>query len=1106
MNLTLLLYAGRLRKLLAPLLFGSLLLAVLPVAARSQGEHKVTLSFSEVPLSRVFKGIEKQTGLIFMYNNNQIKDNYRVSIYVKKEPLEEVLRELLSPKGITWEFRSKTVVLKPEKTAAPTTAAPADSAGHVVTGEVRDQNGAPLPGAFIIVKSTQKGTISNEKGKFSLRNVPVGSLLQISYTGYAPRLVAALANTPIQVKLDVADNRLDETVVMAYGTTSRRLNTGSISKVTSEEIGRQPVSNPLAALEGRVPGMLVTQSSGAPGASVKVQIRGQNSLTNGSEPLYIIDGIPFAPNNNNINSLSSILTQGDAGLSPFSLINPSEIESIEVLKDADATAIYGSRGANGVVLITTRKPQAGKMTLNANFNTGASTSSRLPELLNTQQYLAVRREAFKNDGLTPNATPGRPGYAPDLMIWDTTRYTNMPKLLYGGTAKVLNGALSLSGGNQQTQFLIGGNFHRETTVLPTSVADNNSSIKFNLRHLSPGGRIDVKLSTIVNFDNNNLAGGSVLNMTLPPNIPELYDSTGHLNWTKGATTFQNPLAVFQTSYSAVSQNFLNNLTVDFKITDGLVFRTSAGLNMLYLNEKNKVPISTFNPSTNSTGSASFSNSNFKSFIIEPQLEYTHSIFKGKLDVLLGSTWQESRKDNVALMLAGYTSDILLGSVSAGPLLSNKLSDESKYRYEAIFTRINYTYANKYIINLNGRRDGSSRFGPDKRFANFGSVAAAWIFSNESLFLHQLNLISYGKIRSSYGITGNDQIGDYKYLSTWSSDVTPPYQGGIALKPENPFNPAFSWERNKKLEVALDLGFLHDRLLISAAYYQNKSDNQLVSYMLPSQTGFSSITQNLPALISNKGWELEMNLKIINTHNFKWTTSANLTIPTNTLLAFPDLQNSSYANIYEIGRSVNLIKAYQYTGIDTKKGTYTFNDVNKDGRFNSQDFQYGGKLDPDYFGGVTSDFIYKNFQLNLLFSFRKQFGKNIRAATYLARNYPGLMYNQSIDVFNRWQQPGDDATYEKFTATTNSEAYKQASLYARSNAVYSDASFIRLKNISISYNIPAAPLKIIGMKSARVYLQAQNLFTITDYPGDPESQSIYGIPTLKTIAGGIQLTL
>nr|WP_295865482.1 SusC/RagA family TonB-linked outer membrane protein [uncultured Chitinophaga sp.] len=1100
-----LLHAMRLQRFLTLILIGGVLISPFPAFAGNQGDQKVTLSFREAPLTIILKGIEKQTGLVFMYNTNQVNDNYRASIYVKKVSLEEVFKELLSPKGISWEFRMKTVILKPVKPVA-VVAALSDSAGKVITGEIKDPNGTPLQGAFIVVKSTQKGTVSNEKGRFLLRNVPVGAILQISFTGFNPRQIPVSGNTPIDVKLDIASNRLDETVVMAYGTTSRRLNTGAIAKVTAEEINRQAISNPLAALEGKIPGVLITQSSGGPGASFKVQVRGQNSLTNGSEPLYIIDGIPYAPNNNNINSLNSILAQGEGGLSPFSLISPSEIESIEVLKDADATAIYGSRGANGVVLITTRKPQAGKMTINANLNTGSSTAARLPKLLDTRQYLAMRREAFRNDGITPNATPGRTGYAPDLTIWDTTRYTNIPQLLYGGTAKVLNAAVSASGGSEQTQFLIGGNFHRETTILPTDVADNNSSFKFNIRQHSPNGRIDIKLSTIANFDNNRLISGSLLTMMLPPNIPELYDSTGRLNWVKGGSTFQNPLADFKTSYNAVSQNFLNNLTVDFKIINGLVFRTSAGLNILHLEERTKLPISTFNPSTNPTGSASFSTSNFKSFIVEPQLEYTNTILGGKLDILLGSTWQENRKDNVGLMLTGYTSDNLLGSISAGPLVSNKFSDESRYRYEAIFARVNYAYANKYIVNLNGRRDGSSRFGPDKRFANFGSVGAAWIFSNESIFQRQLKVVSYGKIRGSYGITGNDQIGDYKYLSNWSSDVTPPYQGGIALKPENPFNPTFSWERNKKMEIALDLGLWRDRLLFSAAYYENKSDNQLVSYTLPAQTGFSSITQNLPALISNKGWEFEMTLKAIATHQFKWNINTNLTIPTNTLLSFPDLQNSSYATVYEVGKSVNLIRAYKFTGIDAKTGTYTFDDLNKDGKYNVFDYQYGGNLNPDYFGGFSSEFAYKNFQLNVLFSFRKQLGKNLRAGTYLSRNYPGLMYNQPTDVLDRWQEPGDNTTYEKFTATNNSNAGRQAALYARSNAVYSDASFIRLKNICLSYTLPTDYLRKAGIKSAKVYFQAQNLLTISDYQGDPESQTIYGIPNLKTLAGGIQLSL
>ncbi|MBC9915556.1 SusC/RagA family TonB-linked outer membrane protein [Chitinophaga varians] len=1101
MNFTHHVRGGGLRKLITLVLIAGMLYISPPASASSQGEMKVTLSFKDAPISKVFKDIEKQTGLVFLYNTNQIQDDYRISIYVKKALLNDVLKNILSTKGITWEFRIKTIVLKPEKTPASMNAAPADS-GSVISGVIKDQNGTPLPGAFIIVKSTQKGAISNEKGKFTLNNVPRGALLQISYTGYTPKLMNATAE-PMQVKLEVANNRLDETVVMAYGTTSRRLNTGNIGKVTAEEISRQPVSNVLATLEGRIPGVLITQSSGGPGASVKVQVRGQSSLINGSEPLFIIDGIPFAPNNGNINNLNSILSQKDGGLSPFSMLNPAEIESIEVLKDADATAIYGSRGANGVVLITTKKAKAGKTTLNANVNTGASTAARMLKMMNTQQYLAMRREAFKNDGLIPSSTPG-PAYAPDLTKWDTTRYTDVQKLVYGGTAKLLNAGLSIEGGNEQTQFSIGGNFHRETTILPADAADNNSSIRVYLHHTNPNRKLNITLTSLTNLDNNKLIPGSTIDYQLPPNIPELYDSTGRLNWTKSGVTFQNPMAGFLRKYTAITNNFLNNLTVDYQIIDGLSFRASGGFNVMNVKETQLFPVASYNPATNPTGSASYSNSNYKSWIIEPQLEYTRSLFNGKLDLLLGATWQENQRDNASFTLEGYTSDNLLGSIAAAPSVGNKSSDDSKYRYEALFARLNYAYSNKYIVNLTGRRDGSSRFGPDKRFSNFGAAGLAWIFTNESFFSHHVQFLSYGKLRGSYGITGNDQIGDYKYLSTWAPVQA--YQGGVSVAPDNPFNPGFNWEKNQKLEVALELGLLHDRALFSVVYYKNRSGNQLVNYRLPTQTGFASITKNLPAVVINKGFEFDLNLKIINTKQVRWNIQSNLTLPTNILESFPDLSNSSYANVYEIGRSVNLLRLYKYTGIDPKTGVYTFDDINKDNTIDQKDLQYVGKTDPNYFGSVSSDINYKGFQLSVLFSFRKQLGRNTQYTLYTSKNFPGMMYNQPTSVIDRWQKDGDNATYEKFTAVTTSAAYKQAILYARSSGMYSDASFIRLKNVSLSYTFPDKYMKSIGMKGAKVFVQAQNLFTITNFLGDPETQYLYGIPPLKTVAGGVQLSL
>ncbi|NML38858.1 SusC/RagA family TonB-linked outer membrane protein [Chitinophaga sp. G-6-1-13] len=1090
------------RQLITLVLIAGMLYISPPASASSQGEMKVTLSFKDAPVSKVFKGIEKQTGLVFMYNTNQIQDNYRVSIYVKKALLNDVLKDILSTKGITWEFRTKTIVLKPERASAPVSAAPADS-GSVISGVIRDQNGAPLPGAFIIVKSTQKGAVSNEKGKFSINNVPRGALLQISYTGYTSKLLTATAE-PMQVKLEIADNKLDETVVMAYGTTSRRLNTGNIGKVTGEEIRMQPVSNPLAALEGKVPGVLITQSSGGPGASVKVQVRGQNSLINGSEPLFIIDGIPFAPNNGNINSLNSILSQKDGGLSPFSMINPSDIESIEILKDADATAIYGSRGASGVVLITTKKAKAGKTTLNTNINTGISTAARVIKMMNTQEYLAMRREAFRNDSLTPSASPTAPGYAPDLMVWDTTRYTDLQKLLYGGQARFLNASLSVSGGSEQTQFSLGGNFHRQNTILPSDAADNQSSIKLNLNHTTSDRKLTISVTSLSSFDNNKLIAGSFLGSQLPPNMPKLYDSTGHLNWTMDGVSFENPMGAFESRYTATTNNFLNNLTIGYKMMDGLTFRTSAGFNIMTVKEQQLIPIAASNPATNPAGLSSFSNTNFKSWIIEPQLEYTRSFLRGKLNALLGSTWQTTERDNIFFYFYGYTTDNLLGSIAAAPTVLGKSSDDSKYRYQALFMRINYAYANKYIVNLTGRRDGSSRFGPNKRFSNFGAVGLAWIFTNESFFSHNVNFLSYGKLRGSYGVTGSDQIGDYKYLSTWIPSYA--YQGGITVRPDNPFNPEFNWEMNKKLEGSLDLGLWRDKILFTATYYKNNSSNQLVNYPLSIQTGFTNITRNLPAVIINKGWEFELSFRVINSKDLKWSVQSILTMPTNTLASFPSLETSSYASTYETGRSINLVKLAKFTGVDPKTGLYTFEDVNKDNNIDYKDYQYIGKTDPDYYGSIGSELNFKGFKLNVLFSFRKQWGANNQLSIYQSNNFPGLMSNQPTIVFDRWTQPGDKTSFEKFTATTNSPAYKQATLFGASSGVYGDASFIRLKNVSLSYMIPDNTLKKIGLKGGRCFIQGQNLFTITNYLGDPETQNFYGIPPLKTIAGGLEFTL
>lgn len=987
-----------------------------------------------------------------------------------------------------------------------------------VHGKVSTRAGEPLKGATVSVISGNRQTISetDNNGNFILSGINYNSILQITHIGYEPRQMNVEGRSEITVILKQKAGELDEVIVQAYGTTTRRLSTGNITKITSKEIEDQPVSNPLAALEGRVPGVTINQTSGVPGSSFNVEIRGRTSLDQAlskNDPLFVIDGVFFEPGNQPSNQLRSAANDnfGQGGLSPLNSINPSDIESIEILKDADATAIYGSRGANGVILITTKKGKAGVTKITANAYSGVSTPTRTMNMLNTQQYVQMRKEGFKNDGVTPSSNPFDPGYAPDIMVWDTTRYTDFKKLLIGNTAHTTDAQLSLSGGNQLTQFLIGGGFHRETNVFSKNGNDTRASAHFNINHNSENKKLNIVFSGGYSNDKNQLISTDLTQyINMIPNL-QLYNADGSLSWEQDGVSyatvnnFINPLSVLLKTNTSVTENLYSNLQLGYKILPSLLFKVSMGYNTFKTNEVAIVPKAAIDPYTYAwiTPSSSFANSSNDSWIIEPQLNYTKTISHGKLDILFGGTLQEKKYSGNVIQASKFSNDLLLNNPAAAGLVIAQGS-QSLYHYEAVFGRINYDWKDKYLLNVTFRRDGSSRFGPDKQFANFGAIGAGWIFTEEPFIKDKLSFLSFGKLRASYGITGNDQIGDYNFMNLWSNSSST-YQGIATLNPDKLYNPDFGWETNKKLEGAVEIGLLKDKIFLSISYYRNRSNNQLINYPLPNQAGAQSVVMNLPALVQNSGLELVLTTKNITREKFSWTTSINATIPRNKLISFPGLSLTSYKNTFVEGQPLSVIKRYKYTGVDPESGVYTFDDTNGDGTITTDDYQVLGNLNPKFYGGLVNTVSYHNIQFEFMFEFKKQLGKNYLYQLY--NSPPGFIINQPQIVLNRWQKPGDAAAVQQFIATySGSSAELAANTLASSDGVYGDASYIRLKNVSLSYNLPVNLLNKLKMSGIKVYINAQNLLTITNYVGlDPETQNMYVLPPLKTIVAGIQLT-
>lgn len=961
-----------------------------------------------------------------------------------------------------------------------------------ISGTVNDENGLPVAGATVALEGLNRGTITDMDGNFTLF-APSNAVLVISYLGFTTQKIPIQNRNEIDIIMEQDVDALGEVKINAgYYNTTERERTGSISRVKGEEIELQPVVSPLQALQGRMAGVSIVQKTGIPGTASQLQIRGQNSLrtsfeNNGNLPLYIIDGVPI--DSSPLHSFSGITSSTSTGLDPLSTLNVSNIESIEVLKDADATAIYGSRGANGVILITTKDGR--KYNQDTKFSgriySGISEVGKFLDLLNTEDYIQLREEAFENDELTPTATNGQ-----DLLLWDQNRYTDWQKTLFGETAETTNANVSISGGNSNTAFQMSGGYFKTGSVFPGDFGYNKWTSGLSLNHRNKDNRFKAQLSLNYGVDKNNQfnsAGFVSSAMLLSPNAPALYNEEGSLNWEN--STWVNPLAVTLNTSTANIQQFISNLGLSYEFVDGLLLKMNAGYTALNHDELVKNPVGAYDPRLWDRAQARSSHSltTRNSWIIEPQIDYQTELGNLKIDALIGATFQERNTKNLRSSGVGYSNEKLVGNLDAAGAVYVSDNREILYRYNAIFARLGFNFHDRYLLNFTGRRDGSSRFGSGKRFANFGAIGAAWIFSDEKLF-ENASWLSFGKFRGSYGITGNDQIQDYGYLDTYSPTPAP---GG--LYPTQLVNPDYSWESNKKLEAALEMGFLKDRIRFQLSWYKNRSSNQLVGYNLPAITGFNSVQANLPATVQNTGLEIEASVIALQSSNWRWQTSLNLSIPETRLVAFPGIEESTYANSYLVGEPLSISRLYRFTGVDPDTGLYTVEDANESGAIDFEDRIVTRDLGRQYFGGLQNQMNYKNFSFSFLLEFVAQDGLE----TY--RSAPGRRSNTfQSDFDNRWQSPGDSNVTQKASqAFASSSAFSIAGM---SDYFISDASFVRLKSLALSYQIPWET-KLFN--SSRIFLHGQNLYTFTDYEGlDPQNPGSMSLPELRTITAGLEI--
>lgn len=1121
------------KTLLAMRLTAILLLATcLQLSAKTVAQ--INLSERDVPLDKVFKKITDQTGYLFVYRDEWMKQTHDVSINVRNAGLKQVLDICFKDQPFTYAIIDKMVVLKDTVPPAVSIRIVEETRSDTIRGRVVDSLGAPLVGASITVKGTAKGTQTDVHGDFWMKNVPEGTVMVVSYTGYVTKefKIGSGIGGYHYVSLQRSQDELDAMMIQAYGTTSRRFNVGSIATVTAATIEKQPVTNVLLALQGQVPGLAVTATSGVPGNTVLLQVRGQNTVMSNApygqrpydQPLFIIDGVPFAPQNNNLSQNGNLGTQSVSqggidqfgGVSPFASINPSDIESITILKDADATSIYGTQGSNGVILITTKKGRPGKTMVNLTATTGFNSDARPVKLMNTEQYLQFRNTAFAQDSITPNTIPYSQGYAPDLLVFDQNKYTNWQHLIYGKTTNNTDIHASVSGGSTNNTFIFSAGYTRSDFNYPGNFSDQRLTLHTMFHHTSTDNRLTLDFGTDVGYDNNHSASyAGNKDVLLPPNLPDLRNADGSLNWTyKGVdlSSFQFYGDLMEPE-NVQNYNINNSLHLNYKILSGLTFGLTAGYNRNTTNEYNKIPAASQNP-LYVYRSATFSQNNFQTVNIEPQVDYNRTFGKSSLSVLVGGTYKTNSNTQQSLEATGYSSDLLLGSLN-GATTIYAMDASNPYKYDAGFARVKYIYNQEFIVSMGGRRDGSSNFGPGRQFGNFGSAGAGWIFTQEKPVTRTLPILSYGKLSATYGTSGSDGISPYRYQAYWQANSNvPAVQGVQPSTPQNLYNPDYGWATKKSLNVALDLGFFHDRLLLNGTFYRDREGDQLGGYPLPVQTGFGDVLENLPAVVQNQGLEFSFSSRNIQSKNFTWNTNFNIAFNHNKLLSFPNLAGSSYATLYEIGQPTSIIFGYRYKDVNPTTGQFEYYTA-KGGVTSRPTYGLvanGGDQVPianrevKYMGGFGNTFTYKRISLYVFFQFSSQTAPNWLNTLYQSYIPGNPDVNMPVAVEGSyWTGPGDThATMQRLVTGYASRYISSIYPFSQSTGAYCNDTYARLKTLSLSYALPDNVLKSVHIHDLRIYCNAQNLLTFTNYKvADPETFSDFTMfPVQRIVAFGL----
>ncbi|WP_153801233.1 SusC/RagA family TonB-linked outer membrane protein [Foetidibacter luteolus] len=986
-----------------------------------------------------------------------------------------------------------------------------------VKGTVKDASGKPVSGASVLVKGTSQGATTADDGTFSITVPSSSATLEFSFVGFASKSVPLNGQATLDIVLEESRSQLNEVVVVGYGTQKKSDITGAISSIRNKDFKDQPVSNVAQSIQGKVAGILVSSPSGTPGAGLLVSVRGSNN------PLYVVDGVPMISESNSALSTSYNIEGEEVGsgqnLSSISDINPDDIESIEILKDASSASIYGARAANGVVLITTKRGRNAKTEFSFNSFSGIQKVARKIPFLSSKEFVALTEDARKQDLALYQSDPSLfpSDFDPAVLTnplpdsWNSNVNTDWLNEIFR-TAPISNLQLSARGGNDKTRFFIAGNYFDQTGIVIENFF-KRASFRLNVDN-KVSDRVSIGANAAFSYTrnrrsfNDNTYTGVVTNAIGASPLEPVYNDDGtYSDFTEYQASWlsDNPVKSAK-EIKAFSSNyrFIGTVFADIMLAKKLKFRTSFTADYTNLTDDQFFdPITTDAETVGGKAVKAFFRNT--TWLNENILSYSTDIgSKSHLSAIGGFTVQSSRYEKSSIRAQGFPQGSGLQNISSASTITGATALNYGWGIVSLLGRANYDYDGKYLFSVSGRYDGSSRFDPSGRWGVFPAFSAGWVITKEE-FLAGSKWLTSLKLRASYGLTGDQEIGDFQYKNYWTPGR---YDGVAGLRPRNIGNSELTWQRNKMLNIGADYEINNGRFSGSVEFFKANRTKLLTQAPLPATSGFSSLTINAGD-IQNTGVEFSLNAAVVKSKAFTWNTAFNVSYIKNEIkeLYSDNELVSAYTDLFpthilKVGEAVGSFWGVKYTGVDPQTGDPTFEDLNKDGAIDDADQQVLGKATPDWFGGWSNDFRYKNWDLSISTQFslgNKVY--NLIRSTYQTVGWSDAGWDENGDLYQvyannaavvnkRWMKPGDVTDIPRASLVFSN--YLQ-----NSSQFIENASFFRVRTVNLGYTF--RPKAATFYKSLRVYAQAQNLWVGTKYYGfDPEVSSNGG--DAETVAG------